>query len=337
MYNRRLPVYLLLDCSESLAGDAIQAVSAGVAALLGDLRGDPMALETVHLAVITFAGRAELAAPLSELMKFQAPKLRLGSGTALGAALKLLMQCLDRDVVKSSPTQKGDWKPVCVLLTDGEPTDAWEAVADKVRTEICGKRANVIAIACGPDAAVDKLRRITESVLRAADLQPGALHSVFKWVSASVSTASHRLEGAGAAGVGLPPLPAGAVEVATAGGPTPDPERFLFLHTRCGKSGSFYLMRYEKHGRSYNAVASHQVDDFDFGSGGGGMPTVAANRLGPPPPCPACGNQAMSFCDCGKLFCSPPLTRPMTLTCPWCKKAGDYAPSNAFDVGRGLG
>jgi uncharacterized protein YegL len=36
--NRRLPVYPLLDCSESMAGDAIDAVRDGMAILINDLR-----------------------------------------------------------------------------------------------------------------------------------------------------------------------------------------------------------------------------------------------------------------------------------------------------------
>ena len=41
--GRRLPVYLVLDCSGSMAGEPIEAVRSGVKTLLGDLRGDPMA------------------------------------------------------------------------------------------------------------------------------------------------------------------------------------------------------------------------------------------------------------------------------------------------------
>ena len=36
-YTRRLPVYLLLDCSGSMMGDPIEAVRQGVKALLLDL------------------------------------------------------------------------------------------------------------------------------------------------------------------------------------------------------------------------------------------------------------------------------------------------------------
>ncbi len=340
-YHRRLPVYLLLDCSESLSGDPIHAIAQGVSALLSDLRSDPMALETVHLAVITFASKAQFASPLTELFKFQAPKLKMGSGTALGAALKLFIACLDRDIVKSSATQKGDWKPICIILTDGEPTDDWETMADKVRTEICGKRANVIAIACGEGAGVKKLQRITETVIKAVDLQPGTLRTLFKWVSSSVSTASQRLDGSGTAngGIGLPPLPEGKLELApqSSGGKAPDPERYIFLHARCNKSKQFYIMRFEKKGKMFEAVATHQVEDFDFGDSDEGSPKVAADKLGTPPPCAYCENPAISFCECGKLSCSPLMTKAVTLKCPWCGKQASYAPSNAFDVGRGRG
>ncbi len=52
--DRRLPVYLVLDTSYSMEGEAIEAVRMGLRALLSDLQGDPHALETCWLSVITF-------------------------------------------------------------------------------------------------------------------------------------------------------------------------------------------------------------------------------------------------------------------------------------------
>ena len=52
--GRRLPVYLVLDCSGSMSGEPIEAVCQGVKALVADLRTDPQALETAYLSVITF-------------------------------------------------------------------------------------------------------------------------------------------------------------------------------------------------------------------------------------------------------------------------------------------
>jgi len=76
-----------------MAGEAFQAMTRGLTALLSELRSDPMALETAAISFITFASTAQQVIPLTELYTYpanQLPRLRMGSGTALGAALQLL-------------------------------------------------------------------------------------------------------------------------------------------------------------------------------------------------------------------------------------------------------
>ena len=46
---RRLPVYLLVDTSGSMHGEAIEAVRNGLQVLVSALRQDPYALETAYL------------------------------------------------------------------------------------------------------------------------------------------------------------------------------------------------------------------------------------------------------------------------------------------------
>ena len=54
-YSRRLPIYLLVDCSSSMTGEPIQAVRAGLDLLVNTLHQSPQAIETVWCSVITFA------------------------------------------------------------------------------------------------------------------------------------------------------------------------------------------------------------------------------------------------------------------------------------------
>lgn len=206
--GRRLPVYLVLDCSGSMTGEPIEAVRQGVKALLADLRNDPQALETAYLSILTFDSDARQTSPLLEISAFEEPNLQASGSTALGAALKLVRERIGTEVRKSTPTQKGDWKPLVFIMSDGGPTDSWEEAAAALKAT----RANIICLAAGPGADEGVLRRISEVVIRMTDLQPDTLKACFKWVSASVKAVSASC-GATGSPVNAPALPPGIVIV----------------------------------------------------------------------------------------------------------------------------
>ena len=70
---RRLPIYFLVDVSESMVGEPIEHVQNGMKKIMKELRVDPSALETAFVYVIAFAGKAGSLAPLTELYKFYPP------------------------------------------------------------------------------------------------------------------------------------------------------------------------------------------------------------------------------------------------------------------------
>lgn len=207
MSVRRLPVYILADCSGSMQGNPIESVKSGIRALHSELMGDPSAVECAYLSVITFDANAQQLVPLTELSLFTPPDLKAAGTTAFGAALKLLMECLEREVQKTTAEQKGDWKPLVFIFTDGSPTDRWDTFADELKSKRPG---NIIAVACGDAADPEVLKRVTGTVLIMKEMSPDAFKQFFKWVSASIKQTSAKIGAVAAAsteGIALPPPP----------------------------------------------------------------------------------------------------------------------------------
>lgn len=188
---RRLPVYLLVDTSGSMHGEAIEAVRNGLQVMLSALMQDPYALETAYLSVIAFDSSARQLTPLTELTSFQLPNLQANGMTAMGEALSLLADCIQREVIKGGAEQKGDWKPVVFLLTDGAPTDDLDRGINAIRQV---KTGTFVACAAGPGADTGTLKRITETVVSLDTADSSTLKSFFKWVSASISVSSQKIE-----------------------------------------------------------------------------------------------------------------------------------------------
>ncbi|GAB3742293.1 vWA domain-containing protein [Spirosoma lituiforme] len=188
---RRLPVYLLLDTSGSMTGEPIEAVRNGVQVLVSTLRQDPYALETAYLSVITFDSTAKQAVPLSELTAFQMPAIQATGTTSLGAALSLVATQMDKEVQKSTAEVKGDWKPLVFLMTDGMPTDDWKRGLAEFK-----KRKIGLVVACAAGQSIDTtvLKQITEIVVQLDTADSSTIKAFFKWVSASISMGSQKVE-----------------------------------------------------------------------------------------------------------------------------------------------
>ena len=208
--SRKLPVYLLLDTSGSMYGEPIEAVKVGIETMLSALRNNPYALETVNLSVITFDSKAKQVVPLTEVSQFQKPEIPASGCTAMGEALKLATERADQEVKKNTFEQKGDWKPMMFIMTDGAPTDDLDKGIAEFKKYKWGV---VVACAAGAGAHTDTLKKITGNVVKLDTASPKDIEAFFQWISQSTITSSQKVEEGGAQAETLSELPPPPPEV----------------------------------------------------------------------------------------------------------------------------
>ncbi|ASY74640.1 MULTISPECIES: TerY-C metal binding domain-containing protein [Pectobacterium] len=345
---RRLPIFFVLDCSESMIGDNLKKMNDGLQTIVSDLKKDPHALETAWISVIAFAGVAQTIVPLVEVVSFYPPRLPLGGGTSLGAAIRELTKQIDEQVRKTTQERKGDWKPVVYLLTDGRPTDDITPEITRWKTHYASK-VNLIAIGLGASADLSTLRQLTENVLLFTDAQEGDFTRFIKWITASVTAHSRSV---GEEAPPLLPTTGSIVRLAKDEVARAYDENCVILVGRCNKSRRPYLMKYERPNvnlsslnfklniNGFNLAGCFPIDDdyFAWSDASASALQVNTSELHGAPGCPHCGNaSAFAMCSCGKLLC---INGPETVICPWCDNNISFSENGGvedFDVNRGRG
>lgn len=347
---RRLPIYFLIDVSESMVGEPIKQVENGMRQIVQELRTDPYALETAYISVIVFAGKAKSLSPLTELYKFYPPVFPIGGGTSLGGALNYLMDDINKNVVKSTEEQKGDWKPIVFLFTDGTPTDDPSAAFARWNKDYRCK-ANIVAISIGNNVNTQMLGQISDNVLRLNNTDEMSFKAFFKWVTASIKATSVSVSDMGDDTVALAPTSGINLDKVDTSKPCVVDENFTVLLGKCSNTKKTYLVKYAKHLSSvegletlnlratdFKLVGAYPIDEETYNSLSEGKSNRYINTMSLRgiPTCPCCGAQlGVVVCECGGIMCSD----GHTTACPWCGMRGSLSKiaEGGMDIARGKG
>ncbi|HEY8895011.1 MAG TPA: VWA domain-containing protein [Niastella sp.] len=203
---RRLPVYFLLDTSGSMYGEPIHALNNALSGMVNSLRSDPQALDSLWISIITFDREVKEIVPLTELALFQLPEITCPQSgpTHTGKGLELLYDKVSNDVRKGNATQKGDWKPLLFLFTDGAPNDKqlYAEMIPKIKSLNFGV---IVCCAAGKLADNSLLKELTNDVVHLDTVDSQTLKQFFKWVSDTIEQ-GNKSQGTGET-VALPPPP----------------------------------------------------------------------------------------------------------------------------------
>jgi uncharacterized protein YegL len=319
---RRLPIYFLLDISDSMVGEPLRQLEDGMGLIIRELKRDPYALETVHIALHCFAGRAKVLQPLTDLIRFYPPRIPMGSGTALGAALDHLGDTVRAEVRRTTATQKGDWKPIVFLFTDGVPTDKFQDAITRWRQNMASK-VTLVAVAFGQQVDLSVLHQLTAHVFIFDQTDISAYKAFFRWVTASIKASSLSIQ-SGVGDLQLAPREASLQDVMPGGAsslpPSIDGSVATFLG-RCQTNQKHYLLKYRAiNPPQFRLEGAFAVADdyFEWSDENGGRTQneVSSAHLSGSPSCPCCGNSfALCRCSCGNIFCHGDAEEA---TCPWC-------------------
>jgi uncharacterized protein YegL len=203
---RRLPVYFLLDTSGSMYGEPIQALNNALRGMINSLRSDAQALDSLWISIVTFDITVNELVPLTELAAFQMPDITCPQSgpTHTGKALEMLHAKVQKEIRKGTAEQKGDWKPLLFLFTDGKPSDIqlYREMIPKIKSANFGA---VVCCAAGHLADDSLLKELTPNVVHLDNADSATLKQFFLWVSETIEL-GNKSQGTGET-VTLPPPP----------------------------------------------------------------------------------------------------------------------------------
>ena len=185
---RPLPVIILADTSGSMSEDGkIEALNAALKEMIVTFSKENRLRAELQIGLITFGEHVQVHTPLQSADKItQIDDLIAKGPTPMGAAFEKAINLLeDKDLIPSRA-----YRPVLILVSDGQPTDEWKNSFDKLTLSERRKRATRFAMAIGVDADEAMLTTFANDIEAPLFKAHNArdIHRFFRAVTMSITT-----------------------------------------------------------------------------------------------------------------------------------------------------
>ena len=153
--RKTLVMFLIIDTSASMAGARIGLVNMAIDGLLDRLKdmNDTNPDAIVEIAILTFGGKAQWLTPNGSVKpeNFYFKHLDAVGPAMIGEAFHQLEEKLH---THSGFMQRasGSFAPIIFLVSDAEPSDAWESILSLLKQNKWFNVSAKVALAVGDDA-----------------------------------------------------------------------------------------------------------------------------------------------------------------------------------------
>ena len=205
---KKMPVILVLDNSGSMSGEKIDSLNKAVHDMLDSFRSSACADAAFDIAIVTFGTGIHLFQKMEDVSSIRWRDIAIGDtnscrnltgqwddpnarGTPLGATLKIVKSMIeDKTIIPSRA-----YRPAVILVSDGHPTDSWNAALQDFVQNGRSSKCDRWAMAIGRDADAAVLGKFIDGaknpdgspriLLYAKD--SGTLRDNFKFITMSVT------------------------------------------------------------------------------------------------------------------------------------------------------
>jgi uncharacterized protein YegL len=178
--RKTVMLFFIIDTSGSMSGSRIGSVNSAVEETLEILRqmNEDSADAEIEIAILEFSSGANWLTPNGPVKvdNYYWSGLDADGLTSMGEAFRMLEEKLHKS---SGFMQRasGSYAPVLFLMSDGEPTDNYQASLNKLRQNGWFKSSTKVALAIGDDANDHVLEEFTgskEAVVRISNSNAGS-------------------------------------------------------------------------------------------------------------------------------------------------------------------
>ena len=191
--TRKVPMCLVLDCSGSMRYpdgtrlSKIDELNLNIDAFLDYVRNDSKASKICDLCIITMGDVVRIVSRYNTVDRIHFRHLAASGGTPLGTAMTKAVELLKERRQYYRDNDIEHYKPILMVMTDGDPTDDISYISREVSDMVANKEMKIVPVGIGVNFNHESLSRFSPLLRPKLIRNTEAFDKLFKLLSASSS------------------------------------------------------------------------------------------------------------------------------------------------------